>query len=99
MELFKEIQDKTGKSIIIITHDMDLVYEHASRVVVLYDGELIYDESPIALFKREGLEKYHLQYPSPIRVLKDLKERFDLDLDIYQRNLSDAVTALKRAVK
>lgn len=98
MELFKDIQAKTGKSIIIITHDMDLVYEHASRVIVLYDGELVYDETPSQLFKRDGLEKYHLQYPSPIQILAKLKARFGLDIDIYQKNLDDAVKAVKKAV-
>ncbi|NLZ61991.1 MAG: energy-coupling factor transporter ATPase [Acholeplasmataceae bacterium] len=98
MDLFKDIQKKTGKSIVIITHDMDLVYEHASRVLVLYDGELIYDEAPDMLFRREGLEKYHLKYPSTIRVLTSLKKRFGLDIDVYQKNLDLAVQAVNKAV-
>ncbi len=98
MELFKAIQAKTGKSIIIITHDMDLVYEHASRVIVLHDGSLIYDESPEVLFRRGDLEQFHLQYPNTIKVLSALRDRFGLDLDIYQKNLPDALLAIKKAV-
>ena len=38
MELFYEIHRVTQKTIIMISHDMDLVYKYANRVVVLNEG-------------------------------------------------------------
>ncbi|MBN2503974.1 MAG: energy-coupling factor transporter ATPase [Bacilli bacterium] len=95
MELFKDIQDKTGKTIILITHDMDLVYEHTSRVIVLNDGLLVYDGSPDALFKRDDLAKYHLNYPETIRVLSAIKERFGVDIDVYQKDAISAANVIR----
>lgn len=99
MELFKNIQKETGKTIIIITHDMDLVYEYTNRVLVLETGSLVFDGTPDALFHREDLEKWHLGYPSTINVLRGIRDRFSLKLDIYQKNVNDAVLALTKAVR
>ncbi len=99
MELFTSIQKETGKTIIVITHDMDLVYEYASRVLVLNGGELVFDGTPEKLFHRDDLVKYCLDYPETIRVLKAVKERFNLDIDIYKKSMTEAALEIERAVK
>ncbi|MCP6682796.1 ABC transporter ATP-binding protein [Bacillus nakamurai] len=40
LELFKEIQRKTGVSIILITHDLGVVAQVADRVAVMYGGKI-----------------------------------------------------------
>jgi len=99
MDLFKSIQENTGKSIIVITHDMDLVYEYAKRVLVLDKGTLVFDGTPEVLFRMDDLPKFHLDYPQTIRVLKGINERFDLSIDIYQKTIHDATEAIKRGLK
>lgn len=39
LELFKEIQKKTGVTIILITHDLGVVAQVADRVAVMYGGK------------------------------------------------------------
>ena len=39
MELFYEIHKSTGKTIILISHDMNFVYKYATRLVVLNDSK------------------------------------------------------------
>lgn len=41
LELIKEIQEKTGVSIIFITHDLGVVANMASRVAVMYAGKIV----------------------------------------------------------
>lgn len=41
IDLMKELQDKTGASIILITHDLGVVAEMAQRVVVMYAGKVV----------------------------------------------------------
>ena len=41
LELFKEIQRKTGVTIILITHDLGVVAEVADRVAVMYAGQIV----------------------------------------------------------
>ncbi|MBK3496976.1 ABC transporter ATP-binding protein [Viridibacillus sp. YIM B01967] len=41
LELFAEIQEKTGVSIILITHDLGVVAKIADRIAVMYAGKII----------------------------------------------------------
>ncbi len=41
LELFKDIQEKTGISIILITHDLGVVASVADRVAVMYGGKIV----------------------------------------------------------
>lgn len=41
MDLMKDLQDKTGASIILITHDLGVVADVAQRVVVMYAGQVV----------------------------------------------------------
>ncbi|GGH87441.1 energy-coupling factor transport system ATP-binding protein [Pullulanibacillus pueri] len=50
----KERQNK-GSTIIMVTHDMDLVSEMSDRVLLLNKGKLIYNGRPNALFSQEAL--------------------------------------------
>lgn len=53
-----------GRTIVVITHDLSLVAEHACRVVALDAGEMLFDGSPHHLFARsEILNRCHLRLP------------------------------------
>jgi oligopeptide/dipeptide ABC transporter ATP-binding protein len=41
LELLRELQQKFGTSILLITHDLGVVAESASRVIVMYGGEIV----------------------------------------------------------
>jgi dipeptide transport system ATP-binding protein len=41
LELFREIQNKTGVSIILITHDLGVVAQVADRIAVMYAGRIV----------------------------------------------------------
>ena len=96
MELFMDIHKKTNKSIVIITHDMDLVYKYFKRALVLKDGKLSFDGTPDELFKSDVLQKNHLDYPNTIKTLKYLKSELNLDIDIYKRNIEEVISEIKR---
>ena len=99
MSLFTDIHKKTSKTVIIITHDMDLVYQYFNRVIVLKDGELSFDGIPDELFKSDLIEHNHLDYPNTIKTLAYLKEKHNLDIDIYQKTAEDAIKEINRVTK
>lgn len=98
MDLFGNIRKETRKTIILITHDMDLVYRYANRVLVLEEGSLVFDGSPDSLFRREDIGKWHLDYPETVTLLRGIRDRFGYDLDIYQNSVEAAASALSKAV-
>ena len=51
LELLAGLQEKVGMSMLMITHDLGVIAEVASRVIVMYAGEIV-EESPVtALFE------------------------------------------------
>lgn len=44
-----------GTTIIMISHDMDLVAQNAQRVIVLKDGGIVLDGSPQDVFSQEEI--------------------------------------------
>ncbi len=46
MEFIRTIREKTGITIIMITHDMHLMLEYTDRTLVLTDGKLLMDATP-----------------------------------------------------
>ncbi len=62
MDLFNKIHDN-GTTIIMITHDMDLVLEYAKQVIVMKDGKVVKETSPLELFMSEDYASYSLDYP------------------------------------
>lgn len=97
LELLKELNEKYHKTIILITHDMDVVSEYVKRVIVLKQGNLMYDGPKTELFKQEQLiEDCNLGFPSVIQLLKEIKTKLNIDIDEYQYSLIDAYQELAR---
>ena len=74
MALVKKFHD-SGKTIIIVTHDMDLVLNFAKTVIVLNDAKLVEVTTPQKLFNSTNLEKYSLEIPTLYKFINLLKER------------------------
>ena len=86
---------KEGKTMIMITHDMDIVYQYATRVIVLDEGEIAFDGRKEDLF-REEYAKYGLEKPRIIKIIDKINEElgYDLSYCIY-----DLDTLLKELLK
>ena len=93
MNLIVEMH-KQGKTIIVITHDMDLVNEYAQKVFMMENGQLVFEGSPSELFVHA--QNYdRLDIPKTIKLALALKEK-GVDIDINSiRSIDDLVTAIK----
>ncbi len=98
ISLLKDIHEN-GKTIIIVTHDMEVVGELANRVLVLDESKIVFDGSKESLFRNEKLLKEHsLDLPDIVKILKELNERLNLNVDIYKYNINDAVNEIKKVL-
>lgn len=61
LELFKKLNEN-GTTIVLVTHDMNIVYEYATDVIVMSDGKIVTHCTPDELFLEET-EKYSLETP------------------------------------
>ncbi len=67
MKLVKKL-NSLGHTIIMITHDMELVSDYAERVIVMKNGEVIGDGNTIDVFGDEKLIRdAHLMQPEIIK--------------------------------
>nr|WP_084524581.1 ABC transporter ATP-binding protein [Lutispora thermophila] len=57
MNTLQELKNKIGMSILLITHDLGLVAQHADNVVVMYCGKVM-EESPVDKLFEEPLHPY-----------------------------------------
>ena len=68
MELITSLQQQ-GTTILMITHDMDLVARYAQRVLVMKEGELLLDDTPQYVFaQHEILAQTYIQPPQVTRL-------------------------------
>lgn len=52
------------RTVLLSTHDTQLAYEWADRIVVLHEGTIIYDGNPYDIFSQDDLlQKAHLEKP------------------------------------
>lgn len=72
MNLVKKIHNE-GKTIILVTHDMDVVMNYANKVFVLNDSKLIDETTPVELFNTNDLSKLSLEIPTFYKVKNLLK--------------------------
>ena len=79
MNLFKTINEE-GKTVIFVTHDMSLVLEYATNVIVMKDKEIVKEATPAELFI-ENQEEYNLETPQISLLAKALIDR-GLKLDL-----------------
>ena len=74
MALFNELHEKHGKTIVLITHDMDIVARYAKRILVMDKGKIKFDGTRELLFMSDEFEKLHVAKPQAYRMMEYLSK-------------------------
>ena len=75
MELLDEMHDN-GRTIIISTHDVELAYPWADRVILLREGEILQEDVPeVAFGDAELVRKARLSVPILLELYQELLKR------------------------
>lgn len=79
--MVKGLHEKTGNTVILVSHSMEDVARYVDRILVMNDGELLYDDSPKEVFAHsEELERIGLAVPEVTKVMNLLRQKgFDAD--------------------
>ena len=83
LNCLKYLREETGMTIILVSHSMDDVANYVSRIMVMNDGVLTYDDTPRNVFRHyKELEAIGLAAPQVTYLMNDLKRAgFDVNTD------------------
>lgn len=98
MENVRWYHRSKGKTIVLVSHDMELVARDAERILALKSSHVLLDGPPEAVFSRtEDLLSAGLDVPRPARIARELRRRgVPLAEGIYTMDaLEAALTALR----
>jgi len=79
MDFLKDLNEKHGHTIMIITHDMPIVAQYTRRVIVMGMGQVIIDDSTSEVFKQADILAQTFLEPPQITQLAQLARRLGFD--------------------
>ncbi|MBQ8772566.1 MAG: energy-coupling factor transporter ATPase [Clostridia bacterium] len=97
LQLVRKLNKEQGVTVIMVSHDMNEVYENADRVIVFRDGCLVYDLPPQQLFRLENeIEDMNLEVPQ-VAAFCNVLEQAGITLPTCHtvEEVFDALCALK----
>jgi len=86
--------NKEGKTIILVTHDMNIVLNYSDHVIVMNDGKVAFEGTPSDLFSGD-ISTYSIDVPELFKFVKLLESK-GIKLDISKiRTIDDLISQLK----
>lgn len=93
MDTIRHLNREQGITVILITHHMDEAAQ-ADRLIVMHDGRVVADGSPIEVFSDvEGLRRLGLEVPEPVALMYELRKS-GVNVPLTVLNEDDCAAAL-----
>lgn len=95
----KELQQKSGMTILLVSHSMEDVAEYVDRIIVMNRGKVMLDGVPREVFQHyKELEEVGLAAPQVTYIMHALKERgFGVDTEVT--TISEATEEIIRCLE
>ena len=76
IDLFVKLNKKAGITVILVTHDNEIVYNYADNTVLMADGEVKYSGNTLELFNdKEKVKVFNILEPKILSVKNALNEK------------------------
>ncbi len=76
IDLFVSLNKKYNKTIIIVSHDNEMVYNYCDNTVLMSKGKVVYSGETLELFNNDQyIEDYHLIKPKLVSLKKELNKK------------------------
>lgn len=99
MELFLKLNRENGKTILIVTHDMEHVINYCDNVVVMREGEVINHQRVTDYFDRKSqIEDIHMNLPQLLKIKEALLD-CGYKLEKPMRYLEELAEAIALEIK
>ena len=94
LTMISELREKTGTTIILISHNMEDIAEYADRIVVMNEGEIVFDGDKQTVFaQNKVLEEIGLAAPEITGIMTALAER-GLSVDTKAVTINEGVDSI-----
>lgn len=96
VKLIKRLKNKYNKTIIIVSHDSEFIYDSSDYIFVLDKGNLVHQSQKYKLFKNSSLlTKYGLKIPNLVSIVDIINKKKNVDLE-YRNDINDLVKDIYR---
>lgn len=76
IDLFVKLNKKAGITVILVTHDNEIVYNYADNTVLMADGEVKYSGNTLELFNdKEKVKEFNILEPKILSVKNALNDK------------------------
>lgn len=99
INLFVSLNKKLNKTVIIVSHDDEMVYNYCDNTVVVSKGKIVYSGSTLDLFaNKEMLDKYSLIEPDIVSLKNKLINK-GFKISKEARTIDDVVNEITKEVR
>ena len=96
LDLIKNYREKTGSTVIIVSHSMEDVASVADRIIVLNKGKVAFNDTVDEVFSHEQeLREMGLNIPQITKIFAELK-RYGFNLNVATYTVDDAAEEILR---
>lgn len=94
-----QLREKTGMTIVLVSHSMEDVANYVDRIVVMNKGSILFDDTPKEVFRHvRTLEEVGLAAPQVTYIMNTLKDA-GLKVDTDVTTLKEACANILKAVE
>lgn len=98
IQLIKNLKNRFGKTIIIVSHDVDLLYELCDKLIIINDGKLLLYGDAISVYKEiDIINKYNIAIPKIVSFERLARDKKNIKL-INRKTVNDLIKEVYRNV-
>ena len=98
IQLIKNLKNRFGKTIIIVSHDIDLLYQLCDKLIIINEGKLLLYGDPITIYKEmDIINKYNIPVPEIVLFENYVKSNKNIKL-MNSKTVNDLIKEVYRNV-
>ena len=98
INLIKELKNRYDKSVIIVSHDIDLLYSLCNDLIILDNGKVIsYGDTESVFDKIDIIKEHNIQLPRVLKFTNYLKDKKNIKL-LPCKTVNDLIKEVYRNV-
>ncbi|MGN1156944.1 MAG: energy-coupling factor transporter ATPase [Agathobacter sp.] len=99
LDLISKMHKELGITVILVSHSMEDVAKYVNRIIVMNQGEVMYDGAPRDVFARyKELEEVGLAAPQVTYLMHELRAK-GLPVDLNATTVEEAKTSILQALR